>query len=111
MRIVRAYRIGNPFIEQFCTAITLRTSLGFPDERRVPPIPKERLAHGVFDMTNKIMTPRDTKKQAKVTHPGMMDDGTEEQNLNERGNPKARIKKNEVTTAFGKQRPTKWLSC
>ena len=62
-------------------------------------------------MTNKITTPRDTKKQAKVTHPGMMGDGTEEQNLGERGNPKARIKKEEVATAFGKQRPTKWLSC
>ena len=58
-------------------------------------------------MTNKITTPHDTKKQANVTHPGMMGDGTEEQNLNERGNPKARIKRNEVAPAFGKQRPTK----
>jgi hypothetical protein len=58
-------------------------------------------------MTNKIMTPCDTKKQAKVTHPGMMGDGTEEQNLGERGNPTARIKKKEVAAAFGKQRPTK----
>ena len=58
-------------------------------------------------MTNKITPPRDIKKQAKVTHPGMMGDGTEEQNLGERGNPAARIKKNEVTAAFGKQRPTK----
>jgi hypothetical protein len=58
-------------------------------------------------MTNKIMTPRDTKKQAKVTHPGMMGDGTEEQNLGQRGNPSARIKKKEVAAAFGKQRPTK----
>ena len=30
-------------------------------------------------MTNKITTPHDTKKQAKVTHPGMMGDGTEKQ--------------------------------
>jgi hypothetical protein len=37
----------------------------------------------------------------------MMGDGTEEQNLDERGNPAARIKKNEVAAAFGKQRPTK----
>ena len=58
-------------------------------------------------MTNKITTPGDTKKQAKVTHPGMMGDGTEEQNLNERGNPKARIKKKEVTAAFGKPRSKK----
>ena len=34
----------------------------------------------------------------------MMGDGTEEQNLGERGNPAARIKKNEVTAAFGKRR-------
>jgi hypothetical protein len=47
----------------------------------------------------------DSKKQAGVKHPGMMGDGTEEQNLNERGNPSARIKKDEVADAFGKQQP------
>jgi hypothetical protein len=36
-----------------------------------------------------------------------MVDGAEEQVLDERGNPEARIKKNEVVAAFGKQRPTK----
>lgn len=48
-------------------------------------------------------TPQDTKKQAGVAHPGMMGDGTEEQNLDERGNPAARIKKDEVDTAFGER--------
>ncbi len=38
----------------------------------------------------------------KVSHPGMMGDGTEEQNLGQRGNPSARIKKGEVSAAFGK---------
>ena len=33
----------------------------------------------------------------------MMGDGTEEQNLGERGNPAARIKKKEVVAAFGKR--------
>lgn len=46
-------------------------------------------------------------KRAGVAHPGMMGDGTEEQNLNERGNPAARIKKKEVTAAFGKPRAKK----
>jgi hypothetical protein len=36
-----------------------------------------------------------------------MGDGTEEQNLGLRGNPAARIKKNEVSAAFGKKRPAK----
>jgi hypothetical protein len=48
-----------------------------------------------------------TKKRAKVAYPGMMGDGTEEQNLGQRGNPKARIKKKEVTAAFGKPRSKK----
>jgi hypothetical protein len=48
-----------------------------------------------------------TKKRAKIAHPGMMGDGTEEQNLGQRGNPAARIKKKEVTAAFGKPRPKK----
>lgn len=48
-----------------------------------------------------------TKKQATVSHPGMLGDGTEEQNLGQRGNPDARIKKRDVAAAFGKQRPTR----
>ena len=51
--------------------------------------------------------PHDSKKQDKIKHPGMMGDGTEEQNLGERGDPSARIKKDEVEDAFGKQKPKK----
>jgi len=51
-------------------------------------------------------TPKRTEKKSGISHPGMMGDGTEEQNLNERGNPAARIKENEVDAAFGK-RPAK----
>ena len=58
-------------------------------------------------MTNKTPTRHDTKKQAKVVHPGMMGDGTEEQNLGERGNSTARIKKKEVAAAFSKRRQVK----
>jgi len=58
-------------------------------------------------MTNKPTTPHVTKKQADVANPGMMGDGTEEQNLNQPGNPAARIKKQDVEAAFAKQRPTK----
>ena len=53
-------------------------------------------------MANKPAPPS-TKQPAKITHPGMMGDGTEEQNLNERGDPAARIKKDEADAAFGKQ--------
>jgi hypothetical protein len=56
----------------------------------------------------KPMVPKDIKKkQGDVSHPGMMGDGTEEQNLGERGNPAARIKRDEVNTAFPKQNPKK----
>jgi len=47
------------------------------------------------------------KKRAKIAYPSMMGDGTEEQNLGQRGNPRARIKKKEVTAAFGKRRKKK----
>jgi hypothetical protein len=39
----------------------------------------------------------------------MMGDGTEEQNLNERGNPSARIKKSEIDAAFEMATPRKRL--
>ncbi len=47
------------------------------------------------------------KRKPEVSHPGMMGDGTEEQNLNERGDPSARITEDEVDAAFGKDRPHK----
>jgi hypothetical protein len=50
----------------------------------------------------KTPMPQSTENQAGIVHPGMMGDGTEEQNLNERGNPPTRIKKDEVDTAFGR---------
>ena len=40
-------------------------------------------------------------------HSGMMGDGTEEQNLGQPGNPAARIKKDEVDAAFGKDEKKK----
>jgi hypothetical protein len=45
-------------------------------------------------------SPRD---KPAVSHPGMMGDGTEEQNLNEPGEPAARITEEEVEEAFGKK--------
>jgi hypothetical protein len=50
-------------------------------------------------MTNK---PDPKEKSPAVPHPGMMGDGTEEQNLGQPGNPAARIKKDEVDAAFAK---------
>ena len=38
-------------------------------------------------------------------HPGMMGDGTEEQNLNQKGDPSARISEDEVKDAFGDKPP------
>jgi hypothetical protein len=58
-------------------------------------------------MTKKPAAPKKAKKKVKVAHPGMMGDGTEEQNLGQRGNPSARIKKKEVVAAFGKPRSKK----
>ena len=58
-------------------------------------------------MTNRPDVPKEPKAPAKVPHPGMMGDGTEEQNLDQEGNPAARIKKDEVDAAFGKPPPKK----
>ena len=55
-------------------------------------------------MTNKPDTKVDKKIPAEP-HPGMMGDGTEEQNLGQPGNPADRIKKDEVDAAFGKGTP------
>jgi hypothetical protein len=49
-----------------------------------------------------MTTKPDPKKTPATSHPGMMGDGTEEQNLGQPGNPAARIKKDEVDAAFGK---------
>ncbi len=54
-------------------------------------------------MTNKVTDPKEVRKPATDSRPGMMGDGTEEQNLGQPGNPSARIKKEEVDAAFGKK--------
>jgi len=65
-------------------------------------------APGDCNMSNKADS-KNTDKDAKTNdaktsekHPGMMGDGTEEQNLGQPGNPGARIKKDEVDAAFNK---------
>jgi hypothetical protein len=56
-------------------------------------------------MADKTKTPDEIKKEnAAVPHPGMLGDSTEEQNLNQPGNPDARIVKDELDAAFA---PTK----
>jgi hypothetical protein len=51
---------------------------------------------------------KSSKSKAKQeTHPGMMGDETEEQNVNQPGNPKARISRDEVQDAFKKEPPAK----
>ena len=52
-------------------------------------------------MTSKP-NPKDSKKSPAPSHPGM-GDGTEEQNLDQPGDPAARIKKDEVDAAFAKE--------
>ena len=42
----------------------------------------------------------DPKTQEHEKHPGMLGDGTEEQNLNQPGDPSKRIKKDEVEEAL-----------
>ena len=39
----------------------------------------------------------------KDPHPGMMGDGTEEQNLGQKGDPSKRITEDEVKDAFGEK--------
>ncbi len=55
---------------------------------------------GVVEMPSKQTNPREAKKP-NTSKPGMLGDGTEEQNLNQPGNPAAVIKEDEVADAFG----------
>jgi hypothetical protein len=48
----------------------------------------------------KTKSPAKARKPIRALHTGMMGDGTEEQNLGQRGNPGARIGKGEVSAAF-----------
>jgi len=44
-------------------------------------------------------------KTGAPSHPGMMGDGTQEQNLNQHGDPAARITEDDVNAAFSKAKP------
>ena len=49
--------------------------------------------------------PKDAKETRPFIHLGMMGDGTEEQNLGERGDPAKRINEDEVDAAFNPPTP------
>ena len=59
-------------------------------------------APGECNMSNKPDSKDPKANKTADRHPGMMGDGTEEQNLGQPGNPGARIKKDEVDAAFDK---------
>ena len=61
---------------------------------------------GVIDTTDKQPSRKGTPKKTD-SRPGMMGDGTEEQNLDQPGKPDARIKQDEVDEAFGEKKPKK----
>ena len=50
---------------------------------------------------------KDAKEPRPIVHLGMLGDGTEEQNLGERGDPAKRIKEDEVGAAFNQPAPKK----
>ncbi|WP_297804110.1 hypothetical protein [uncultured Brevundimonas sp.] len=54
-------------------------------------------------MTSTEKDPHGQREPVENTRPGVLGDGTEEQNLNQKGHPEARIKKDEVQDAFGKK--------
>ena len=54
-------------------------------------------------MTGTIAPQNDNAKKPGNSHPGMLGDGTEEQNLNQPGTSGARIKEDELDAAFGQQ--------
>lgn len=45
--------------------------------------------------------PDSAEDRTEDPHPGMMGDGTEEQNLRQKGHPENRIRRDEVEEAFG----------
>ena len=66
-------------------------------------------AHPRLEISDMTTNPdsKSTPKAPAEKHPGMMGDGTEEQNLGQPGNPAARIKKDEVDAAFAKDNKKK----
>ena len=45
-----------------------------------------------------------SSNESAQSRPGMLGDGTEEQNLDQKGNPAARVTKDDVEAAFGKSK-------
>jgi len=68
--------------------------------KKITAAKKSRSAAKISKPKRKSVAPR--KQQVNAPHPGMMGDGTEEQNLNQTGNPGARITQDEIDEAFKK---------
>lgn len=68
-----------------------------------PSIPEVDLDGMLAEGTMMTSVPKDG---AGGSRPGVMGDGSEEQNLDQPGNPDARIKSDEVEEAFGGAKPS-----
>jgi hypothetical protein len=68
--------------------------------KKIAAAKKSRSVVKVSKPKRKSVAPR--KQQANTPHPGKMGDGTEEQNLNQKGDPGARINQEEIDAAFKK---------
>ena len=75
-------RNSEAILSKFVRFIVVRGRGTKGRRRRVEAAPSAQ----VSDMTKKPPISKDADKQADVLHPGMMGDGTEEQDLGERGN-------------------------
>ena len=88
---------ARPKVTKKGAAPPKRTKAPRPPTKAVRPRPNMTPASAV-ERVGGVMPP-------KTLHPGMMGDGTEEQNLNQPGMPEARITQEDVEVAFKRTEP------
>jgi hypothetical protein len=85
-------------------AKTSRAAVKASKPKRKPVASRKRSIASTASPSPKLAksTPKVTDQKTNNPHPGMMGDGTEEQNLNQQGTPGARVTQDDVDAAFKK---------
>lgn len=94
-------KVAKSKVKRSSAAKTNRSAVKASKPKRKSIAPRRKTVVSSITRSRKTAASK-SEAQTNAPHPGMMGDGTEEQNLNQKGNPEARITQDDIDEAFKK---------
>ena len=96
-------KVSKTKVKRSSAAKTSRSAVKASKPKRKSIASRKASVDAAVSRSRKAVSPKPKVTSSQVdAHAGMMGDGTEEQNLNQKGNPEARITQDDIDEAFKK---------